>query len=158
VSTQPESSRRSPDYRRAPLAGQQKGTVVTDLSVIGLGDSMRPGSANRSAVEVALRGAKAAVVSAFDLRELDLPVYVPAASPPRVAEECRLHQRLLQERVGLAADTRRHCPTGAPRSRAERANPNVICFNELDRGNHFAAWKEPDVFTTEIRAAFRSLR
>jgi hypothetical protein len=30
--------------------------------------------------------------------------------------------------------------------------------NELDRGNHFAAWQEPDLFTTEIRAAFRSLR
>ena len=30
--------------------------------------------------------------------------------------------------------------------------------NELDRGNHFAAWQEPDLFTTEVRAAFRSLR
>jgi len=31
-------------------------------------------------------------------------------------------------------------------------------FKELDRGNHFAAWQEPDLFTEEVRAAFRSLR
>jgi hypothetical protein len=31
-------------------------------------------------------------------------------------------------------------------------------FNEVDEGNHFAAWQEPDLFTTELRAAFRSLR
>ncbi len=46
----------------------------------------------------------------------------------------------------------------APRSWAERAYPNLIYFNEVDRGNHFAAWQEPELFTTEVRAAFRSLR
>jgi pimeloyl-ACP methyl ester carboxylesterase len=46
----------------------------------------------------------------------------------------------------------------APRSWAEKAYPNLIYFNEVDRGNHFAAWQEPDLFTTEVRAAFRSLR
>ena len=47
----------------------------------------------------------------------------------------------------------------APRSWAERAYPkNLIYFNELDRGGHFAAWEQPDLFTTEMRAAFRSLR
>ena len=46
----------------------------------------------------------------------------------------------------------------APRSWAERAYPNLIYFNELDEGNHFAAWQEPELFTTELRAAFRSLR
>ena len=46
----------------------------------------------------------------------------------------------------------------APRSWAEKAYPNLIYFNEVDRGNHFAAWQEPDLFTTELRAAFRSLR
>ncbi|GIM91996.1 epoxide hydrolase family protein [Paractinoplanes toevensis] len=45
-----------------------------------------------------------------------------------------------------------------PRSWAERAYPNLIYFNELDRGNHFAAWQEPALFATELRAAFRSLR
>jgi hypothetical protein len=46
----------------------------------------------------------------------------------------------------------------ASRSWAEQAYPNLIYFNKLDRGNHFAAWQEPDLFTTEIRAAFTSLR
>jgi len=46
----------------------------------------------------------------------------------------------------------------APRSWAEQAYPNLIYFNEVDEGNHFAAWQEPDLFTTEVRAAFRSLR
>jgi pimeloyl-ACP methyl ester carboxylesterase len=46
----------------------------------------------------------------------------------------------------------------APRSWTERAYPNLIYFNEVDEGNHFAAWQEPELFTTEIRAAFRSLR
>jgi pimeloyl-ACP methyl ester carboxylesterase len=46
----------------------------------------------------------------------------------------------------------------APRSWAEQAYPNLIYFNEVDEGNHFAAWQEPDLFTAEVRAAFRSLR
>jgi len=46
----------------------------------------------------------------------------------------------------------------APRGWAEEAYPNLIYFNEVDRGNHFAAWQEPELFTTEVRAAFRSLR
>jgi pimeloyl-ACP methyl ester carboxylesterase len=46
----------------------------------------------------------------------------------------------------------------APRSWAERAYPNLMYFNEVDRGNHFAAWQEPMLFTSELRAAFRSLR
>jgi pimeloyl-ACP methyl ester carboxylesterase len=46
----------------------------------------------------------------------------------------------------------------APRSWTERAYPNLIYFNQVDKGNHFAAWQEPELFTTEVRAAFRSLR
>jgi pimeloyl-ACP methyl ester carboxylesterase len=47
----------------------------------------------------------------------------------------------------------------APRSWAERAYPdNLIYFNELDRGGHFAAWEQPKLFAQEMRAAFRSLR
>jgi pimeloyl-ACP methyl ester carboxylesterase len=47
----------------------------------------------------------------------------------------------------------------APRSWAERAYPNnLIYFNKLDRGGHFAAWEQPELFTSELRAAFRSLR
>ena len=39
-----------------------------------------------------------------------------------------------------------------------RAYPNVNYFNEVDRGGHFAAWEEPELFADEMRAAFRSLR
>jgi pimeloyl-ACP methyl ester carboxylesterase len=46
----------------------------------------------------------------------------------------------------------------APRSWAERAYPKLIYYNKLDKGGHFAAWEQPELFTTEIRAAFRSLR
>jgi pimeloyl-ACP methyl ester carboxylesterase len=46
----------------------------------------------------------------------------------------------------------------APRSWAERAYPNLIYFNEVDKGGHFAAWEQPQLFTEELRAAFRSLR
>ena len=46
----------------------------------------------------------------------------------------------------------------APRSWAERAYPNLIYFNEVDKGGHFAAWEQPQLFTEELRAAFTSLR
>jgi pimeloyl-ACP methyl ester carboxylesterase len=47
----------------------------------------------------------------------------------------------------------------APRSWAERAYPdNLIHYNRLDRGGHFAAWEQPQLFVEELRAAFRSLR
>jgi pimeloyl-ACP methyl ester carboxylesterase len=47
----------------------------------------------------------------------------------------------------------------APRSWAERAYPhNLIHYNQLDRGGHFAAWEQPQLFSEELRAAFRSLR
>ncbi len=46
----------------------------------------------------------------------------------------------------------------APRSWAKQAYPNLIYYNELDKGGHFAAWEQPELFTEELRAAFRSLR
>jgi pimeloyl-ACP methyl ester carboxylesterase len=46
----------------------------------------------------------------------------------------------------------------APRSWAERGYPNLTYFNKADRGGHFAAWEEPEIFSAEVRAAFRSLR
>ena len=46
----------------------------------------------------------------------------------------------------------------APRSWATQAYPNLIHFNRLDRGTHFAAWEQPELFTQEMRASFRSLR
>ncbi len=46
----------------------------------------------------------------------------------------------------------------APRSWVEKSYPNLTYFNEAARGGHFAAWEEPELFATEIRAAFKSLR
>jgi pimeloyl-ACP methyl ester carboxylesterase len=46
----------------------------------------------------------------------------------------------------------------APRSWAERAYPKLIHYNQLDRGGHFAAWEQPQLFAEEVRAGFRSLR
>jgi pimeloyl-ACP methyl ester carboxylesterase len=45
-----------------------------------------------------------------------------------------------------------------PESWARRAYPNLTYFHEVDRGGHFAAWEQPQLFTEELRAAFRSLR
>jgi pimeloyl-ACP methyl ester carboxylesterase len=45
-----------------------------------------------------------------------------------------------------------------PRSWAEAAYPGLAYFNEVDKAGHFAAWEEPELFSTEVRAAFSSLR
>ena len=45
-----------------------------------------------------------------------------------------------------------------PRSWAERAFPKLVHYNRLDKGGHFAAWEQPELFTTELRASFKSLR
>jgi pimeloyl-ACP methyl ester carboxylesterase len=46
----------------------------------------------------------------------------------------------------------------APETWARRAYRNLIYFHEVDRGGHFAAWEQPELFAAELRAAFRSLR
>jgi pimeloyl-ACP methyl ester carboxylesterase len=46
----------------------------------------------------------------------------------------------------------------APRSWAERAYPKLIYYNKLDKGGHFAAWEQPQLFSEEVRAGFRPLR
>jgi pimeloyl-ACP methyl ester carboxylesterase len=58
--------------------------------------------------------------------------------------------------VGCSIFPREIFPT--PRSWAERAYPNLIYWNELDRGGHFAAFEQPALFTRELRDCFRSLR
>ena len=45
-----------------------------------------------------------------------------------------------------------------PRSWVEMGYPNVTYFNKAARGGHFAAWEEPEIFTTEVRARFKSVR
>jgi pimeloyl-ACP methyl ester carboxylesterase len=46
----------------------------------------------------------------------------------------------------------------APRSWAEQAYPKLIHYNKLDKGGHFAAWEQPELFVDELRTAFKSLR
>ena len=46
----------------------------------------------------------------------------------------------------------------APRSWTEQAYPKLIYYNKLDKGGHFAAWEQPQLFSSEMRAAFKSLR
>ena len=46
----------------------------------------------------------------------------------------------------------------APETWARRAFPSLIYYNRVDRGGHFAAWEQPELFAAEMRAAFRSLR
>ena len=75
---------------------------------------------------------------------------------------------LLGEHPRLLRRQGNHCPgrgdrlperaLPGPRSWTEDAYPNLIYFNEVGEGNHFAAWQEPEIFTNELRAAFRSLR
>lgn len=48
--------------------------------------------------------------------------------------------------------------TFVPPVEAMQAYPNLVYFNEVDEGNHFAAWGQPDLLTSEVRAGFRSLR
>jgi pimeloyl-ACP methyl ester carboxylesterase len=45
-----------------------------------------------------------------------------------------------------------------PRSWTEQAYPNLVHFNEVDRGGHFAAWEQPELYVSELRDGFRSLR
>jgi hypothetical protein len=66
---------------------------------------------------------------------------------------------------GTTSSTTSRCSTTfpgeiwrSPRSWVELAYPTLTYFNEADRGGHFAAWEEPELFSEELRAAFRSLR
>ena len=45
-----------------------------------------------------------------------------------------------------------------PRSWAEQAYPNLVSYNQHDRGGHFAAWEQPQLLSEDVRATFRSLR
>jgi pimeloyl-ACP methyl ester carboxylesterase len=75
----------------------------------------------------------------------------PSRSPPGCSTTTRAATR-------TSPPPSRAARWGASPSWTEQAYPNLVYFNEVDRGNHFAAWQEPELFTTEIRAAFRTLR
>jgi pimeloyl-ACP methyl ester carboxylesterase len=51
-----------------------------------------------------------------------------------------------------------HLRSHPPETWVRRAYRNLIYFREVEKGGHFAAWEEPELFTAELRAAFRSLR
>jgi Epoxide hydrolase N terminus len=77
--------------------------------------------------------------------------------PPLLAEQARF----LRPQGGQGSRRRQRFPRElyqAPRSWMEKAYAKLIYFNELGRGNHFAAWQEPELLTNELRAAFRSVR
>jgi pimeloyl-ACP methyl ester carboxylesterase len=77
-------------------------------------------------------------------------------------------QALAQARAAAQAPPEVSLPVGfttfpgeiwrTPRSWVENSYPNVTYFNEVDKGGHFAAWEEPQLFSEEVRAAFRSVR
>jgi pimeloyl-ACP methyl ester carboxylesterase len=50
------------------------------------------------------------------------------------------------------------CTAGSRRRWVEAVYPDLAYFNEVDKGGHFAAWEEPELFSTEMRAAFSSVR
>ena len=71
----------------------------------------------------------------------------PASGRPRRRSRCRSASPPSPARSGRS-----------PRSWVEAVYPSLAYFNEADRGGHFAAWEEPELFATEVRAAFRPLR
>ena len=61
-------------------------------------------------------------------------------------------------RPGRLHDVPRRDLGVAPRAGSRRSTPSLAYFNEVDKGGHFAAWEEPELFSSELRAAFKSLR
>ena len=103
--------------------------------------------------------------------------YSRSANPTRTAlEEClaaiEAGNRGFAFASGLAAEDtliRALCVPGdhmvfpddayrAPETWARRAYPNLSYFHEVDKGGHFAAWEQPELFATELRAAFTPMR
>ena len=81
--------------------------------------------------------------------------YWESGTSRRLARPARLLRRSRSRSVSPLSPAR---SSRAPRSWVEKAYPNLIYFNEVDKGGHFAAWEEPELFSEEIRAAFRPLR
>ena len=83
-----------------------------------------------------------------------------AASSARIYWEDNAHKESEASKVSIPAAVSRFPreTIPVPRSWAERAYPNLVYFNELKKGGHFAAWGLAELFPGEMRAAFRSLR
>jgi NAD(P)-dependent dehydrogenase (short-subunit alcohol dehydrogenase family) len=88
---------------------------------------------------------------------IGLAMYVPAEVTARTSADFLIpwiKTDVLHYRFGLIMSH----GWPRPRSWVERSYHKLIYFNEVDKGGHFAAWDEPELFSTEVRAAFRSLR
>ena len=72
--------------------------------------------------------------------------------------QARLFHRQGRRRIPVAVSVFPDEIYPAPRSWAERAYPKLIHYNKLEKGGHFAAWEQPQLFSEEVRAGFRSLR
>jgi len=84
-----------------------------------------------------------------------LPVIVTHGWPGSIIEQLKIIEPLTDPTaVSVFPDE----IYSAPRSWAEKAYPNLIHYNRLPKGGHFAAWEQPDFLTEELRAGFRSLR
>jgi len=80
---------------------------------------------------------------------------------PEAAQVSLCGKRLRASGVAKAVEPteiRDECALNLDRSWTERAYPKLIYFNKLDKGGHFAAWGQPELFCAEMRAAFRPLR
>ena len=84
------------------------------------------------------------------------------------ASSARLYWESFNRAFGDGADTTVKLPTGCsifpkeivptPRSWAQKRYTNIVYWNELDRGGHFAAFEQPELFVTELRTCFRLMR
>ena len=88
-------------------------------------------------------------------RGLGGPVVLGERTSPGSARPARLLRRSRSRSASPRSPTRSSRPRAAGSS---RAYPTLTYFNEADKGGHFAAWEEPELFSTELRAAFSSLR
>jgi pimeloyl-ACP methyl ester carboxylesterase len=97
-------------------------------------------------------------------------ILLDCKSRPRRCRRCRASSARLywESKLAFFAPKGVDLPTGvsvfpdeiyaAPSRWAESAYPKLIHYNRLPKGGHFAAWEQPQMFSDEVRAAFRSLR
>ena len=88
-------------------------------------------------------------------RGLGGPVRTGRADEPQLVRPARLLRRSRSRSASPRSPARSSGPRAAG---SRRSTPNLTYFNEVDKGGHFAAWEEPELFAAEVRAAFSSLR
>jgi pimeloyl-ACP methyl ester carboxylesterase len=98
-------------------------------------------------------------VGAFGLALLAVPSFaqnVPVAAAKSAVSAAA--QKTSQIKVPVAITVFPHEIYRAPESWSRQAYPSLYYFHEVDKGGHFAAWEQPELFSQELRAAFRSVR